>query len=139
MGDQGDFKSNHPRDHLVVPPSRRISHSHVLDWRPNDIDFTAESLPTLNEIDTMDRYFTIFPSLFERSASYYVSQYGRNLHHTPLPQVVQSYNNLRLNAVDHMDTTVVEVENDNIRSLRDATATGSDPVSMTEELLIVVD
>jgi len=34
---------------------------------------------------------------------------------------------------------VVEVENDNIRSLRDATATGSDPVSMTEELLIVVD
>ena len=86
----------------------------------------------------MDRYFTIFPSLFERSASYYVSQYGRNLHHTPLPQVVQSHNNLRLNAVDHMDA-VVEVENDNIRSLRDATATGSDPVSMTEELLIVVD
>ena len=49
-----------------------------------------------------------------------------------------SHNNLRLNAVDHMDA-VVEVENDNIRSLRDATATGSDPVSMTEELLIVVD
>jgi len=139
----GDSKTNHQDQQLtglvvLNTPSRMIPFSHVIDWLPNDIDpdidSTAESLPTLNEIDTpMD--FTIFPSQFERSASYYVSQYGRNLHDTPLPQVLQSYNNLRLNAVDHMDTTVVEVENDNIRSLRDATATGSDP----EELLVVVD
>ena len=56
----GDCKTNH-REH----------HSHV-DF--NDIGFTAMSLlPTVNETNMN---LSMFPSVFDRSASYYVSRYA---------------------------------------------------------------
>jgi len=59
MGDQGDFKCN--RDHQR-DPSRRISHSHVVDSLPNDIVFTAESLPTRvhTQRNLIDRYYGFY-------------------------------------------------------------------------------
>ena len=112
----GDSKTNH-RDQqpLVGTPLRRILHSQICRR-----DMTSRRILHSHIDFTAGMGLSMFPSVFpsvprmERSASFYVSRYGRNLLGTPLPQVEQSYN------------TAV-------------TATGSDPVSTTEELYVVVD
>ena len=124
----GDSKTNH-RDQqpLVGTPLRRILHSQICrrDMTSrrilhSHIDFTAgmglSMFPSVfPSVPRMERSASFYPvPRMERSASFYVSRYGRNLLGTPLPQVEQSYN------------TAV-------------TATGSDPVSTTEELYVVVD